>query len=1270
MLAVILMIAALIIAISPFFSALLEKRRVEIVQWTSNLLGVPVNINSIEFAWYHYQPEINLNEVTIFNKDSQEPILQVRHVGVFFSIWQSLWNKRLMPNGIIVSGTSLTANRSASGEIFLQGFSVFGGNEQRPFAKEMKATDMMAWLITQNRIILRNIDIRYSDFTNQKQFVTLYNLSIENNDIKHLVLGKAILHQDLPTEATIALQWKGNDLDINKVRARMYIYVSGASLTQWLKDYTWKNWQIKDGILSAKIWATWNHGIFKRIQINFQGYGVNLYSSNDKSIHKVNRLSGHVGWKRLDDNSQIVAGEDILIDLPTHLWPVTSFFVKLATDNQQNIQPKIVKISYLDIQDIQAFLNASQLALPPNTLQLISQLNLKGGLQDVNLRFSGPWTDWQQVAASGRFKQLGFSPWRQLPGAKNLSGKIMWDGKQGELSFQSNRSEFKMDSVFQKPVIVDQFVGDIQWSKDEKNTWYASIPSLQLLSSDGAINVNGRLNFPVNTSPTVDLAAHFTIQKMRHLLRYLPLKALDPDFEKWLSQAFLNGEIRSGNIKIQGALDNFPFDQGKGVFYASAIINNIDLNFAPNWPPMRNIDGKLVLKKRELSIDIEQASLVNIPLKNVHGIIPYIGDNQPQILKISSDPITVDFSQGIKLIESSPLKKVIGKVFSDIDLQGPITLNLGLNVPLRYPEKTQVKGNIAFPKAQLKLTPWHISIDDMSGNIGFSEEIINAANIQGKLFNKPIQLNLQTINQSKNGSFIQAQFATNLAIADLQTWLNIPFKSVAQGTANVSGKINFSDKIPITILLNSNLVGVTLNLPDQYQKPAEEARNLSTEIIISEDDPLKTKIIYGDLLSAALILEHKNEKFKLLSANFRLGGGDPSWPTGAGLYITGSFASLDWDKIKQYATQTDSNMTDLPLRGVDIQTKKLDFFGQRLTQVRLQITPEQNLWNIIINSPEVAGRISLPTKLNNHSQITADFERLNLHSASTKSKTEFDTKNLPAIALRARDLRYDNMAFGEFVLRANPGGNGMLIDTLRITSAFLDLQARGRWSYANSTRLEGLATTKDISGLLNSLGLDAHNFVSTTGKLNFDLSWHGAPYAISIDNVNGDASIDLGKGRIVDVGQASDAQMGIGRMLSIFSLQTIPRRLMFDFSDLFQKGYSFDNVRGNFELRQGSAYTTNLAFDGPIARVGINGRIGLQKKDYDFTLSVTPYVSSGLPIAAGLLTGGPIGGAAALALSTVLGSAVSKAATYYYSVKGPWNNPSWQSIDVPNNKKT
>jgi len=154
------------------------------------------------------------------------------------------------------------------------------------------------------------------------------------------------------------------------------------------------------------------------------------------------------------------------------------------------------------------------------------------------------------------------------------------------------------------------------------------------------------------------------------------------------------------------------------------------------------------------------------------------------------------------------------------------------------------------------------------------------------------------------------------------------------------------------------------------------------------------------------------------------------------------------------------------------------------------------------------------------------------------------------------------------------------------------------------------------------------------------------------------------------VGQASDAQMGIGRMLSIFSLQTIPRRLMFDFSDLFQKGYSFDNVRGNFELRQGSAYTTNLAFDGPIARVGINGRIGLQKKDYDFTLSVTPYVSSGLPIAAGLLTGGPIGGAAALALSTVLGSAVSKAATYYYSVKGPWNNPSWQSIDVPNNKKT
>jgi uncharacterized protein YhdP len=186
--------------------------------------------------------------------------------------------------------------------------------------------------------------------------------------------------------------------------------------------------------------------------------------------------------------------------------------------------------------------------------------------------------------------------------------------------------------------------------------------------------------------------------------------------------------------------------------------------------------------------------------------------------------------------------------------------------------------------------------------------------------------------------------------------------------------------------------------------------------------------------------------------------------------------------------------------------------------------------------------------------------------------------------------------------------------------------------------------------------------VSHKGQFNFDLNWHDAFYAPTLASLNGHASLDLGPGRIVDVGQNSGAKMDLGRMLSIFSLQTIPRRLSLDFSDIFQKGYSFDSLRGDYTISNGNVNTKNMRFDGPVAKVAIDGRIGLVKKDVNFELSVTPYVTSSIPVAATLITANPLVGLGALAVNTVIGSEVSKAVTYHYAVSGPWSNPSWQTI--------
>ena len=76
-------------------------------------------------------------------------------------------------------------------------------------------------------------------------------------------------------------------------------------------------------------------------------------------------------------------------------------------------------------------------------------------------------------------------------------------------------------------------------------------------------------------------------------------------------------------------------------------------------------------------------------------------------------------------------------------------------------------------------------------------------------------------------------------------------------------------------------------------------------------------------------------------------------------------------------------------------------------------------------------------------------------------------------------------------------------------------------------------------------------------------------------------------------------------MLGLFSVAALPRRLSLDFSDITEKGLSFDTIRGDFELREGNAYTSNLLLRGPAAEIGVAGRTGLASQDYDQTAIVT-----------------------------------------------------------------
>lgn len=1276
--AVCLILGAIIISASRLLTPLVDKHRTDFEKVASTLLDTPVRMEKVHFSWYQYQPAIGFDGVTILNKETNAPALQISKVRLFFSIPRSLWQWALVPSGILISGSDVNVHQAANGDISVQGFPTLGGFNNQPYNNETKFSDIMKWLSEQPRLILRDIDVSFTNKTGEKHFFTLYNLGFENSGEQHNIVGKAILHQKIPTEATVAVQWFGKEPDPAQIKARIYLYVTGLSLSQWKSALAWKDWRIDDGVMSTKIWANWNRGTFRKLQASSQLFGLTLYSETSKSSYRINRLSGNVGWKREGDQ-QIIAGDDILIDLPAHLWPVTSFYVALARDAKGELYPSVATLGYVDLHDIQSILPAFPTLLSDTVRKMLTDLQLKGSLQNATITFANPWTDWNQTSINTHFRQISFASSKSLPGMQHLSGAIKWNGKEGIVSFNTQRAQFSYDTMFAHPIPIDQLVGDVSIQRDANQAWVLQSHSLQLLNNDMAANVNGRVTLPAdNTSPIVDLNANFALHKANYITRYMPTRILDKDFNEWLSQAFLGGEVKSAKAILRGKLTDFPFDKQNGLFSISSTVSNIDFRYAPDWPIMRRVNGTLTFTGRKMVVDVDSAFIFGIPLNKVQGVIPYFGDDKPQILEVQSSDISLDFTQGLHFVRTSPLEKTIGKMFAGMDIEGPIVLRLGLTMPLSHPDKAEVKGMITLKNAQLKLQPWDLMIDQLNGQLNFTEKGTTATNIHGLLFNKPLTFSLATIQKTKTTSLVQATFTDELDMVALEKWLNIPFSTYATGATTVTGEIDMGLDTPIELRLKSNLLGVAIkNVPEQYIKKAEETRSFSAQLIAQEKEPLRFRMEYGNLLGAALLLDRKEKNaIHLISAGIQLGSGEAPWPEEPGLYITGDFDTLDWDQIKKYSgdsttSPTAMNLGGLTLREIDISAKTLNLGGQRFDQVTIQVEPTATNWNVSLSGPDIMGQLQIPVQFTRQGLINAQFQRIHFHAsdnAAAASLPDFSVKSLPAISFSANSIVYNGMPLGQVTFKTAPSAEGLTIRSLAIVSPRVNLQATGEWTQTGSsylTHLRGKAVSSRVSDLLGSFGFDVRNFVSNKGTLNFDLNWRDAPYAPSLANLNGRASLDLGPGRVVDIGQESGAKMDIGRMLSIFSLQTIPRRLSLDFSDVFQKGYSFDFIRGDLNFQNGDAYTTNLRLEGPVARVGINGRIGLKNKDYNFILSITPYVTSSVPVAAGLMvaTGilNPLVGLGAFAVNGVIGPQVSKVSTYYYSVTGPWDNPTWKS---------
>ncbi|CAL7964309.1 conserved hypothetical protein [Gammaproteobacteria bacterium] len=829
---------------------------------------------------------------------------------------------------------------------------------------------------------------------------------------------------------------------------------------------------------------------------------------------------------------------------------------------------------------------------------------------------------------------------------------------------------------FRTPLTVESIEGKIIWQNTKDNldvridkfkyqdAWLALRGDLQFLFPPITPDQNAK-----RMAPVVDIQLEFRLSNLARAKLYYPVTELPPDATVWLDKAFISSKPMMGNMILKGPIDKFPFDHNEGRFLANANIRDVHLNYDDAWPPIEHLNGKLLFANRSMVILTQDAKIMQSPIGLIKATIP---DLDIPILSIES-VINSDSSAGLKFVNLSPLKETIANKLQAISLTGPMRLDLKMIIPLSSllspkEAKTKVDGYIALRANYLRPYELNFGLNNIQGELHFTENDLTANKLSGQLFDRPVELTVDTLS-AKADTITRVTVTGSAAITDIEKGFSVKLNPYVAGDFKYRGLLELHDLSQSNVFkLNSDLQGITVDLPEPFAKAATGKSKFGLAYYFGGNKLSRIIVNYNDQINAVLAIKKINVKpWVVLIGEIKFGTAPAAIFETSGIVISGFIKKLDLAVWRSYLSKMENNFTEVgtTIRQIGLKVDELRVLGQVLKKVALQAKPRNNGWEIMLSMATIQGKIFFP--LASGVQIQGVFQKLYLDSGKEQQNTAvLKPQDLAPLHFTIDDFRYDNKKFNrvEFVTQPQQP-KGLEISKITITDPKFNLTASGNWVSAGDkqqTTLRGKISSVDIGGLLQQLKL-TDDLIGGKGEADFSLKWPNTPYNPSLKEVEGTFVVRASNGQIINFSGKTEAKLGLSRVLNLFSL----RHLSLDLSDLTKKGFGFDKLESYLEIAHGNAFARKINLDGPIAGVQAKGKIGLVMQDYDIRLSVTPHITSSVPVVVTLLSvSNPIGPLIGLAswvvADKIIAPAIKKATTYTYHITGSWDNPTIKKI--------
>jgi uncharacterized protein (TIGR02099 family) len=994
---------------------------------------------------------------------------------------------------------------------------------------------------------------------------------------------------------------------------------------------------IDKGRTSLEAWTFLKDNEPARGAIQFEGFDIQI--SDEKDRNHFDYVKGNLNFvksnslfelwgKKIHFFKTAADRRHIKQTLPTE------FNLKLGNDDIE------FKAHALGLSNWRPFLS-SFVFLPKPLKMLLTNYQPAGYLNFLHFKVDAAY---QPIFVRGQVEKLSLVS-SDRPGFKGLSGVFVYKNKIGRIDIQDDQLSLNHPALFEGEIKFNNFNSKIWWDEGqphiERTIW--------LESATGTVRdatFFASMKYSMQPESDLDLYVEVKDLLMQDFLALMPKPAINPPLITWLDDALEAGKIESANLRLKGLLNQFPFVDNSGIFIANGKFTGASLAYAPDWPELSDLNGSIKFDRQMMSIQTTAGYVGTSPLKAQ----AWIKDLTAPVhaLTVQAE-VQSTLEKGLNVVNHSPLADTLGKTLQPFSLAGAMILSLKLDIPLAQHHTAQpnVKGVISVLDANFNVNDWKLNIEHIKGDISFTESSLDAPRLIGQLLGSEAQFSVKSDVQHPY-SQVQVKATGMLQPGAIANWANSSKFNAVTGESPYEANLIFSSKDNHDtghITIKSDLIGLNVNLPEPFDKEKKDVQPSKLKVYFEPNGQLRLKGQYGDRISFALSLKDNNNDWMPLGGQLYFGTTDTAKNREDGIFkINGHITKFD---LLNWTNQTDAQLDLDPMIDLDIALLRIGNFDFDHVEFQGRYNSAQKQWLHRFNGKMIDGIALLPDDQTKAIQL--DLDHLALISDNHIKNTQPIKPSTRKIDATVKSINYNGKLINDLRLIAQGDGTGYHIRELKARSYQTVLNSSGYWEPTHVI-LNGTALSRNVSRFLEKWGYNS-SLKDASGKMAFNLDWEIDQDGIDLSSLNGTIEATLNKGYIHGV------DPGLGRILSLISLDSIQRRLQLDFTDLSKDGLSFDKMAGNFNIHAGRINTKDLYLDGSAARVELNGALSLPSKSIEANIGVLPNLTAGLPIAAAIAVGNPAVGAAVWLVDKLIGRQLKEITRYEYQVSGTLTEP-------------